>query len=109
MLVEMRTYTLAPGAASEYLALYRAQGLVAQQRHLGAPLACYQSEVGHLNQLVFLWGYEHAADRAARRANLLADAEFLAYFQRVRHLIVSQHSALMNPVALQAPAMQGLK
>jgi len=100
VLAEVRTYTLVPGGAADFLAIYRELGLPVQRKHLGEPAGCYRSEVGELNRVTFIWRFENAADRERRRQQLLADKDFLAYFQDVRGLLVRQQSELLNEVDL---------
>jgi hypothetical protein len=82
----------------QYIAHYQALGRESQERHLGQMVGCFQSEVGELNQLVFLWRYENLADREARRTALLADAQFAEFRQRVRGLLVQQKNCILNAV-----------
>jgi hypothetical protein len=82
----------------QYIAHYQALGREPQERHLGQMVGCFQSEVGELNQLVFLWRYENLADREARRTALLADAQFAEFRQRVRGLLVQQKNCILNAV-----------
>jgi hypothetical protein len=68
MLVDIRRYTVVPGMLKAYLEVYEQHGLPVQRRHVGDPLGYFISEVGELNQVVHLWGYEDTADRQRRRA-----------------------------------------
>lgn len=79
MLVDIRRYTLVPGQLKAYLAVYEAHGLPVQRRHIGEPLGYFISEVGELNQVVHLWGYEDACDRQRRRAEMEADPAWAEY------------------------------
>jgi hypothetical protein len=97
MIVEMRTYTLKPGTAAEYLRLYEAEGLATQTRILGRLLGYYSSETGDVNQVVHLWAYEDFADRKARRAALFQDPAWLAYIPKIVSLLVTQESKILNP------------
>lgn len=98
MILEERRYTLVPGGVAHYLAQYRALGRESQERHLGEMVGCFQSEVGELNQIVFLWRYESMADRETRRAALMADAQFTEFRKSVRALLVRQHNCILNAV-----------
>jgi hypothetical protein len=98
VILEERRYTLIPGGVPQYIAHYQALGRESQERHLGQMVGCFQSEVGELNQLVFLWRYENLADREARRTALLADAQFAEFRQRVRGLLVQQKNCILNAV-----------
>jgi len=65
MIVEMRTYTLALGATGRYFKLYAEKGLAVQKRILGHLVGYYAVEVGELNKVVHLWGYESMDERAS--------------------------------------------
>lgn len=98
MIHEMRTYSLVPGGTREYLRLYNEAGRAVQTRLLGNLVAVMTPESGDINQLVYLWCFDSYAERARRRAELLADPEFTAFRQLVRHLLVRQESRLFTPV-----------
>lgn len=98
MILEERRYTLVPGGVPQYLAQYHALGRESQERHLGEMVGCFQSEVGELNQLVFLWRYENLADRERRRAALMVDAQFTEFRKSVRALLVRQSNCILNAV-----------
>ncbi|VCU71015.1 hypothetical protein PIGHUM_03095 [Pigmentiphaga humi] len=95
-MVEMRTYTLVPGGAAEYLRVYGESARALQARILGDLAGLYQTESGELNQLVFLWGYDSLDERARRRAALMQDPEFAAFRKAVKHLLVRQESRLLS-------------
>jgi hypothetical protein len=79
MLVDLRRYTIVPGQLKAYLAVYETYGLPVQRRHVGEPLGYFISEVGTLNQVVHLWGYQSAEDRQKRRAAMEVDPQWVAY------------------------------
>ena len=58
MIVEQRTYTLHPGKVPEYLRLYQAEGMAIQTRILGRMVGYFTTEIGPLNQIVHMWGYD---------------------------------------------------
>lgn len=102
MLVEQRIYDILPARVPDFYALYQAQGLEVQVRHLGRMLGYYSSEFGTLNQIIHLWGYDSLDDRARRRAALFADRQWLAYFDQVLPLIVRQESRILSPAPFAA-------
>jgi hypothetical protein len=63
--------------------------------HLGEPLGVYTVEIGQLNTLVYLWGFNDLTDRAVRRAALAADPEFAAFRREVRNLLVGQSNRIL--------------
>jgi hypothetical protein len=71
-IVEMRTYTLVPGATAAYFSLYEAEGLATQREHLGEMFGYYATEVGHVNTVVHLWRYPSFEERTRRRDALKA-------------------------------------
>ena len=79
MLVDERTYVIAPGCLERYLAWHRVHALPLMREHLGEPLAYFTGADGELNTFVHLWAYTDAADRERRRARLYADPRWLDY------------------------------
>lgn len=97
MIVEERIYTLHPGKAPEYLRLYEEEGLEIQTRILPRMLGYFSTEIGTLNQIVHLWGYESLAERDERRRELMADPGWQAYVAKIRPLVVSQENKILVP------------
>ncbi|MFB9972071.1 NIPSNAP family protein [Pseudoroseomonas cervicalis] len=100
MLLDHRTYVCKPGTLKKHLALYAEHGWKAQTRHLGQPVAYLTTETGDVNSYVHIWAYKDAADRAAKRAAMQADPEWIAFLQRSAEAgyLVSQETKLMVPV-----------
>lgn len=82
MIVDMRTYTAFPGKAGAWLALYEAEGLPIQRKYLGEPLGFFTTEIGEMNQIIHLWGYESLADREKKRGAMQADPAWQAYLKK---------------------------
>ncbi|MDX2937848.1 NIPSNAP family protein [Streptomyces ipomoeae] len=97
MIVEEREYLVRPGAAAQYARLWAELGREPQTRILGNLLGFYTTEVGELNTLVYLWGYDSHEDRAKRRAELAADPDFAAFRRQVRELLVRQNNRILTP------------
>ena len=97
MIVEQRTYTLQPGKVPEMVRLYGEEGLALQQKYLGRFIGYFVAESGDVNQVVFLWGFDSADDRAARRARMAQDPAWQAYLAKVLPLLVAQESRLLRP------------
>ena len=97
MLIDHRTYTLHPGAISDYFRLYEAEGLATQRKYLINMIGYFATESGPLNQVIHLWAYRDAADRETRRAALQADPQWQAYVKKIRPLIVRQKTKLLIP------------
>lgn len=97
MIVEERNYTLHPGKVPEMVRLYGEEGLPLQKKYLGTFLAYFTTEIGEVNQVVFMWGYESLDDRARRRAALAADPDWQKYVEKVMPLLVRQENRILNP------------
>ena len=83
MIFDHRTYTCRPGTIAKQLALYEAEGYAVQTRHLGEPVLYGITETGPINSYIHVWGYKDAADRARRRAAMLADPDWHAFIAKV--------------------------
>ena len=79
MIVDERTYTIAPGCLERYLERHRALALPLMRRYLGDPLAYYTTVSPPSDQFVHLWAYTSLADREERRARMYRDPDWLAY------------------------------
>ena len=97
MIFEMRTYTLHPGQVANYLRIYEAEGFPTQSRILGRLIGYYSTEIGNVNQVVHLWGYDSFEERTRRRAALFADPVWLAYIPKVVGMIAAQESKILSP------------
>ena len=97
MIVEERIYTLEVGKVPEYLRLYEQEGLPIQLPILGNLVGYYSSEIGDLNLIVHLWGYESFEERTRRRAELMSNEEWKAYIAKVRPWILRQENRILVP------------
>ena len=98
MIIEKRTYTFHPGKIQEFLALYEREGLPLHTKYL--PLIGYfVSEIGTLNQVITMWGYESMADRETRRAALYADPEWIAFGPKTTPFIQTMETAILRPTS----------
>lgn len=103
MFVEQRIYTLVPGGTAEYLTLYAGYGRAAQERILGRMLGCFTTEIGPLNQLIYLWPFDSLEERTRRRTALMSDSGFRIpdsgfrdFRGKVRHLLVRQENLILK-------------
>lgn len=99
MIVEMRTYTLHPGKLPEYIRTYESEGISIQKPILGNMIGWFTTEIGTLNQIVHMWGYESLDDRARRRAELIAHPGWQAYIAKVQPLIQTMESKILIPAS----------
>lgn len=97
MLVEQRTYELKPGSMNEFLRAYEAEGLAIQRQALGNLIGYFVAEVGELNRVVQLWGYDSFEDRLRRRTQLNENPGWRAFASKTVSLVVSQRSELLLP------------
>ena len=101
MIVDHRTYDMHPGKGSAWLEAYRDVGLPVQRRHLGQLLLFATTEVGPINQAVFMWAYESVGDRERRRAGMEQDPGWTAF--RLRHQpfqsLKQQTNQLLEPTS----------
>lgn len=81
MLIEHRTYTIAPGRMAEFLDLLSRTGWPALRESLGDCLGFYVDEDGE--RVTHIWRYADHADHEARRDRMLADPRFQEYAARV--------------------------
>lgn len=96
MFIEHRTYTLKPGALSQYFSMFGDRGF--ELHELMAPcLGWYYSEAGKLFEMTSLWRYDSFTQRLQRRAALYANPEWLDLMGRVQPLVTALESWLVLP------------
>jgi hypothetical protein len=102
MIIDERTYTIAPGRLQAYLDDHFHQALPLMRKHLGDPYGYFVTETGDLNQFVHLWRYESMADREARRARLYAEPAWLAYRDRAGATgwVLRQENRILRSLAI---------
>lgn len=98
MIVDERSYTLVPGKLKEWQALYEQEGLPVQSRILGNLLGFFVTEIGTINQIVHLWGYENFAERERRRAQLGADPAWQAYLAKAAPMMQKMENRILVPL-----------
>jgi hypothetical protein len=97
MIIDLRTYTLSPGLLPDFLEKYEAEGLPIQKEYLGLPIGYFYTEIGALNQVVHMWGYENLADREQKRGKMEADPRWWDYRNRMTpfgHLSLQENKIL---------------
>jgi hypothetical protein len=103
MLVEERIYTLYAGKQAEYFEHYQNEGLAVQKEHLGRMLGYYSTEVGPLNQVIHMWGYDSFEDRLKRREAMRQDPRWAPYLKKIQPLFSHQESKLLLPAPFFKP------
>lgn len=104
MIVDHRTYDFFPGKMQLWLDAYRDIGLAVQKKHLGQFLFMGTTEVGQINQVVFMWAYETLATRASRRAAMDQDPAW-AEFRKVTGpfgALKQQTNMILKPTGFSA-------
>ena len=97
MIHELRTYTLLPKKAPEFVKLTRKVGFEIRSKHSKC-LGYWTSEIGDLNQVVHLWEYEDFAHRTQTRAALAEDKEWQKQFvSEARKCQLRQESTILIP------------
>ncbi len=96
-LVEMRTYTLKPGTAAEWMKVYQENAMELQKEVLGHMVGYFSTEIGPLNQVIHMWAYDGLDDRAKRRAELASRPEWQAFLPKARPMIETQESKILIP------------
>jgi hypothetical protein len=104
MIIDERTYTIAPGMLQAYLASHFEEALPIMRRHLGEPYGYFTTETGTLNQFVHLWRYDSMAERERRRHALYGDPAWLAYRTRVGQTGWVQHQENRLLKAIDIPS-----
>ena len=97
MIYDFRMYTLKPGATPEYRAGVKEISLPIRQRH-GVTLAgWYWTEIGALNQVVHIWGYNDVKHMEEAKEAFRADPEWTQkYMPKARPLVETQKTWTMN-------------
>ena len=99
MLVEERTYTLHVGKTAAYLKAYEEVGLEVQRAILGNLIGYFTTDIGTLNQIVHLWGYESMDDRQERRRKLQEDPAWQSYLTTIRPFVLHQENRILVPTS----------
>ena len=99
MIIEERDYRIKPGKVGQFVRTYEEFGLPIQEELLGTFLGYFTSEIGELNHVVALWGYESLDDRLVRRDKMAADERWDEYLAMVIELIDVQQTRLLRPTS----------
>ena len=102
MIYEFRTYTLKPGAVPKFEEIF---GEALPHREKYSKLAAFwHTEVGPLNQVIHVWGYEDVQQRSEIRAAAAANPNWPP---KGSHLIVKMESEIIMPGPFQKPIEPG--
>ena len=88
------------GGWGKWLALYEELALPVQQKYLGNLIGFFQTEIGTLNQVVHLWGFEDLNERQRRRAEMAKVPAWQEFLVRNEELgaLVHQENKIIVPV-----------
>jgi NIPSNAP len=99
MIVEMRTYTTQAGKVPAFTKAYQELGEHIQVPILGGLIGAFTTEIGPLNQVIHLWGYEDLADRAKRRGELAANPDWGKYIKEAVPLLDQMENKILVPLS----------
>lgn len=99
MLIEERCYVIKPEwTSAAFLQIYQTTGaLDVQRRILGNLLGYFTTEVGELNALVQLWGFDSFEERSRRRTLLGTEPSWQEYLKNIRPMLQSMKNRLLVP------------
>lgn len=97
MIYEERDYHIKPGRLAAFVACYRDYGVELQKKYLGTFVCYFTTEIGELNHVVALWGFNSLDERAAMRKAMLADPAWQEYLARVDGMIDRQTTRILTP------------
>jgi hypothetical protein len=96
MIVEMRTYSLKSGSLGEWLRLYEERGLPVHKQILGNLIGYFNTEIGDINEVIHMWGFDSFEDRQRRRGILSQNADWRDFLSLALPLIQTQQIKLLN-------------
>ena len=99
MFVDERIYTLHAGQVPVFLKLYEEEAMECQVEILGKMVGYYFTDIGPLNQIVHMWGYDSLDDRFERRKLLQASPIWQSYAKKMRPLVVNVENKLLVPAS----------
>ncbi len=97
MIIEMRTYKIKPGELQNFIKIYDKEIREIHTKILGNQIGFFYTEIGDINEVVHLYGYESYEDRQARRITLSKQPEFISYLNKVKNIIIDMQNKLMIP------------
>ena len=97
MILDERTYTIAPAHFGTYLDLYVREGMAIQTGHLGKLIGWFTQDIGTVNDVVHIWQYDDLADRERRRAAMEADPAWQAFRAKAAPYVRTMKSRILKP------------
>ena len=102
MIIEHRTYKIKPGKLNILMDLYEKEGMAVHKEILGNQIGYFYTEIGPLNEIVHMYGYESLDDRAKRRKELSQTKVWQKYITKAIDLIEYQESKILMPAEFSA-------
>lgn len=102
MIYEMRTYDLKPRTVAEFERRYAEA--YEKRKQFSELAAFWHTDIGPLNQVIQVWGYDSYAERARIRE---AASKAGAWPPKLHDLIVGQRAEVMVPLAFSPPLKPG--
>lgn len=102
MIIEHRTYKIKPGKLNALMDLYEKVGMDVHKKILGNQIGYFYTEIGPLNEIVHLYGYENLDDRARRRKELSENETWQKYISQAIDFIENQESKILLPAKFSA-------
>ncbi len=98
MLFELRTYTCHPGKLPRAMQMLGEEGNPLTHQFVERPVAYFTAETGVCNQILMLWGYRDAQERAQRKSHMLPDLRFRELGARFNFNFLRQESVFWRPL-----------
>tara|TARA_B110000014_G_C19536389_1_gene287549 strand:+ start:57 stop:371 length:315 start_codon:yes stop_codon:yes gene_type:complete len=102
MIIEHRTYKIKPGKLNTLMELYEKLGMDVHKKILGNQIGYFYTEIGPLNEIVHLYGYESLDDRARRRKELSENETWQKFISQAIDFIENQESKILLPAKFSA-------
>ena len=102
MIIEHRTYKIKPGKLNALMDLYEKEGMEVHKKILGNQIGYFYTEIGPLNEIVHLYGYESLDDRARRRKELSENTTWQKFISQAISFIEYQESKILLPAKFSA-------
>ena len=99
MIYEERIYTIVTGRMAEYMKNYEELGLPVQREVLGTLVGFFHTEIGGLNKVIHIWGYDGLDDRLDKREKLANHPDWPRYLEANVSLIVEQENRVLIPAS----------
>ena len=97
VVVEERAFQLRPGGIPAFIEACNNSGIAALSGMNDRAIGAFMSMVGPLHNVTLWWWFENVAERAARLADLSANADWQTFIAAITPLLTDQSSLLLTP------------